>query len=130
MILILLRGEDIVMERRNDYVLDMVEDLSRGIMKLITKKSDDNSETIVVEALSDKDKILVILRKLISERRYSEAENFLFKICENNEEDYVESVGLWFYKELSLKSEEELAAGDFSKEEIEQGLKDFQKLIE
>lgn len=117
------------MERRNDYVLDMVEDLSRGIMKLITKKSDDDSETIVVEALSDKDKILVILRKLISERRYSEAENFLFKVSENNEEDYVESVGQWFYKELSLKSEEELSEGDFSKDEIEQGLKDFQKLI-
>lgn len=117
------------MERRNDLLIDMAEDLGRSLMRLIVDDDSDDSEAIVVENLTDKDKILIVLKKLISETRYSEGEDVLFQFAENNNHNYVEGVGHWFYQELSLKSEEELEEGNFSKEEIQQGLKDFQKLI-
>ncbi len=117
------------MERRNDLLIDMAEDLGRSLMRLILDDDSDDSEIIVVENLTDKDKILIILKKLIAEKRYSEGEDLLFQFAEDNKHNYVESVGQWFYKELSLKSEVELTEGDFSRAEIEQGLKDFEKLI-
>lgn len=117
------------MERKNDLLIDMAEDLGRSLMRLIVDDDSDDSETIVVENLTDKDRILIILRKLISEKRYSEGEDVLFQFAEENQHSYVESVGEWFYRELSLKSEDELAEGDFSVQEIEQGIKDFNKLI-
>lgn len=118
------------MERKNDLLIDMAEDLGRSLMRLIVDDDSDDSETIVVENLTDKDKILIILKKLISEKRYSEGEDILFQFAEENQHSYVESVGQWFYKELSLKSEDELAEGDFSRGEVEQGIKDFEKLIQ
>lgn len=117
------------MERRNDLLIDMAEDLGRSLMRLIVDDDSDDSETIVVENLTDKDKILIILKKLISEKRYSEGEDVLFQFADGNSHNYVDSIGQWFYRELSLKSEEELEKGDFSRAEIEQGLKDFEKLI-
>ncbi|WP_055069912.1 DUF6483 family protein [Clostridium massiliamazoniense] len=39
----------------------------------------------------------------------------------------VKEVEEWFYNELSLKSGEALEKGSFSRDEVEQGLKDFIK---
>ena len=117
------------MERRNDLLIDMAEDLGRSLMRLILDDDSDDSETIVVENLTDKDKILIILKKLISEKRYSEGEDILFQFAEDNKPSYLDEVSKWFYGELSLKTDDELMEGDFSRGEIEQGLKDFQKLI-
>lgn len=117
------------MERKNDLLIDMAEDLGRSLMRLIVDDDSDDSETIVVENLTDKDRILIILKKLIAENRYSEGEDILFQFAEENDHSYLGEVGSWFYRELSSKSDDDLAAGDFSREEIEQGIKDFEKLI-
>lgn len=117
------------MERRNDLLIDMAEDLGRSLMRLIIDDDNDDSETIVVENLTDKDKILIILKKLISQKKYSEGEDVLFQFAEENKPSYLDEVGQWFYGELSFKTENELIEGNFSRREIEQGLKDFQKLI-
>ncbi len=114
--------------RRNDYILDMVEELGKNLVKLIID-SEEDSEPILVENLSDKDMILVILKKLIYDKKYDKGEDVLFQFAEAKEYDYIGEIGEWFYKELSLKSDEELLEGGLSKGEIEQGLKDFQALI-
>lgn len=115
-------------ERKNDYILDMVENLGRSLGKLVVD-SEDDSEPIIVEDLSDKDMIKVILKKFIYEKKYSEAEDILFKFAETREYEYIGEIGQWFYKELSVKSDNELIEGGFSRDEIEQGLKDFKAII-
>lgn len=114
--------------RRNDFILDMVESLGKSFGKLVFEVNED-AEPIVIENLSDKDMILIILKKLISDRKYNEAENILFQFAESSECDEIGEIGTWFYNELSAKSDNELMNNNFSRSEIAQGLKDFNVLI-
>lgn len=111
---------------KNDLILDMVESLGRSIGKAISGEKDD-SEIIIIENLSDKDMLLAILKKMIFENKYNEAENTLFNFAKRNKESDFTDVCEWFYKELSLRSDEELKGNNFSRDEINQGLEEFKK---
>lgn len=114
---------------RNDWILDMVESFGRNLGKAITDEKDD-SERIIIENLSDKDILLIILKKMISDKKYNEGENILFDFAKSNKGNDVLEIGQWFYTELSLKDDDELAKNNFLRYEIEQGLKDFKKIFE
>lgn len=47
---------------KNDWILDMVESFGKNLGKVITDEKDD-SERNVIENLSDKDILLIILKK-------------------------------------------------------------------
>jgi len=113
---------------RNDWILDMVESFGKNLGKAITDEKDD-SERNVIENLSDKDILLIILKKMISDKKYNEAENILFDFAKRNKENYVLEIGEWFYNELSLKDDHELMENNFLRYEIEQGLGDFKKIF-
>lgn len=113
---------------RNDWILDMVESFGKNLGKAITDEKDD-SERNVIENLSDKDILLIILKKMISDKKYNEAENILFDFAKRNKENYVLEIGEWFYNELSLKDDDELMENNFLRYEIEQGLGDFKKIF-
>jgi len=55
---------------------------------------------------------------------YTKAENELFKLREMNYPD-IEKVGARFFKKLEKLSEDDLQKGNFSKEDVAQGIKDF-----
>ena len=114
---------------RNDWILDMVESFGRNLGKAMTDEKDD-SERIIIENLSDKDILVIILKKMISDKKYNEAENILFDFAKNNKENDVLEIGKWFYNEISLKDDDELTKSNFLRYEIEQGLRDFKKIFE
>lgn len=71
----------------------------------------------------------VELRKKIFEyyefsEQYSKAEDILFELIDENQKD-IYNAGISFYKRLRLKSEDELIKGNFSREEVEEGLNEF-----
>lgn len=113
---------------KNDLILEMVESLGRNIGKVITDEEDEG-EKIVVENLSDKDMLQSILRKMIYDKNYNEAENNLFDFVSKNNHIDISDIGEWFYKELSSISDEELISNNFSRIEIEEGLKDFKRIV-
>lgn len=82
------------------------------------------------ESLSGDDMIYMVLKKLIAENKFNEGENFLFEEAEKNITPRVFNIGTWFYETLSEKDDEELSKGNFTREEIKQGLKDFEKIFE
>lgn len=113
---------------KNDYILDLVEYLGKNIGKSLTGKKEDG-EKISIENLSDKDMLLIILKKMVIDKKYNEAENILFEFMRKDEKTDFREVGEWFYNELSLKSDEDLLENNFSKNEIEQGVKDFNDIV-
>ena len=113
---------------KNDLILDMVESLGRNIGKALSDEKDD-SEKIVIDNLSDKDMILVILKRMIFEYKYNEAENILFDFAKKNKDVDFTDVCEWFYKELSLKSDDDLKNNNLSRDEIRQRLEDFKRML-
>ena len=107
---------------------DKSSEIKDRLRKAMTDEKDD-SERNVIENLSDKDILLIILKKMISDKKYNEAENILFDFAKRNKENYVLEIGEWFYNELSLKDDDELMENNFLRYEIEQGLGDFKKIF-
>lgn len=114
---------------KNDYILDLAESLGKALGKGITQKKDDVLP-ISIENLSDKDMIMILLKHHIQENRFNDAENALFDYLEKtNTVSSILEVGEWFYTELMKKSAEELAAGNFTTDEVIQGVEDFKTLL-
>jgi hypothetical protein len=109
----------------NDYILRLIESVGA-----IFKKQKKESEVLSIEAMDEKDILPIILKRLTLEGKYNKAENILFEEMEKNPCEEIESIGKEFYKTLLLKSEEDFAKGNFSKDEVVQGLEDLQKLRE
>lgn len=68
--------------------------------------------------------VLSRMRQLVGEKKINTAENMLFDVFDKAKPYYVR-IGLEFYNRISLFSEEELEAADFSVEEIGEGIKDM-----
>lgn len=68
--------------------------------------------------------VLSRMRQLVGEKKINIAENMLFDVFDKAKPYYVR-IGLEFYNRISLLSEEELEAADFSVEEIGEGIKDM-----
>ena len=68
--------------------------------------------------------VLSRMRQLVGEKKINTAENMLFDVFDKAKPYYVR-IGLEFYNRISLLSEEELEAADFSVEEIGEGIKDM-----
>lgn len=111
---------------KNDYMLDMVEAFGKNLGKSVCDKKEE-IEPIVIENMSDKDIMLVILRKMVHDENFDKAENTLFEFLEEDKSNDMKEIGVWFYNELSLKSDEILKKNSFNREEIKKGLKDFLK---
>lgn len=111
---------------KNDYMLDMVEAFGKNLGKTLCDEKEE-IEPIIIENLSDKDIMLVILRKMIHEEKFNEAEDTLFEFLEKDKSNDVKEIGEWFYKELSLKDDDILNKNSFNREEIVKGLEDFLK---
>ena len=62
---------------------------------------------------------------------YDKAENMLFEIAEMEDEEYpMLTTGMAFYERLLQKSREDLSAGNFSREEAEEGMTALQDMYE
>lgn len=69
------------------------------------------------------------LDQMINDKRFNEAENLLFSyldedIQSDNEGSQSEELISWFYDKLEVLSDDELEEGNFSREELEEGLQD------
>ncbi|HHD2754277.1 TPA: DUF6483 family protein [Clostridium perfringens] len=91
---------------------------------------DGENDFLLADTYSKDDIFWITLRGLISKGKIDEAEDMLFREAEKNPSMEVYEIGEKMYNLLYKKSEEELEKYNFSKEEIDLGLKDLKKLIE
>lgn len=78
--------------------------------------------------LSEDELLEYIIKKYISEGKINEAENILFEVIETRKTEKNLETAVLFYEKLSKWDEARLLKCNFSKLEIEQGLKDVREL--
>lgn len=106
-----------------DYVMRMIRELIRGLMK-ICFGIDTDSPALELIKNEEKRQTTEELLKLTDDGRINEAENRLFyAVEEGNGEDL--KMALVFYTHLNGKTDVFLEEHDFSRAEIREGLKDI-----
>lgn len=111
----------------NDYMLRLAEAIGKFAGKILFHKNEKEYENINLNSISTEGILPIILKKLVLEGKYNEAENILFEELHKNSSNEVINIGKDFYDMLLSKSDEELMKAGFSREEISQGLKDMEK---
>lgn len=105
----------------NDYIMKMIHESVRMVMRLVFHKDDFPQEDFTLTDLlsgPDYDK----LQTLADSGKINEAENLLYEQLDDSDEEDLEGA-LLFYEYLNQKSNEELEDADYSREEISDGIK-------
>ena len=71
----------------------------------------------------------IVLRELINNGDFNDGEDFLFENIVKEPSVRGRKIAFWFYKKLMKKSDAELINGNFTRDEITQGLADIKKLF-
>ena len=114
----------------NDYILRQIELLGRGLREMVYHDQEDLSEEVFSGqgVFSGKNYLRHLLRRLVSEGRIGEAEDALFAHLEREPDAAHLEIALEFYDELAALDDGTLRQGDFSREEIAEGLRDVKAL--
>lgn len=106
----------------------LINELAKNVSKSMLNKKEESSEAIDLKSIGAGDILQIILKRFINDGEYSKAENLIFEAIHTNKTEEVYSIAMDFYDLLLQKSEEELKAGNFSREEINQGIQDLKRL--
>lgn len=104
-----------------DWLMKQIQMLVRFIAKAVFKKDTDEFTEIIEKSASGADILYKELLCMLSEGEICRAENHLFE-CVDVKSRYHLAVALEFYSRLNLLSDEELEKGNFSREEIKEGM--------
>ena len=104
-----------------DYIMRMNRDVIRTIAKLILGRDVEEPMDIIANELKSEDKKLLILNEQVYVEKIIELEEKIQEQIVNNKERALEQA-LLFYSYLNKQSDEFLAANDFNKEKIKEGL--------
>lgn len=114
----------------DEYIIRLIKSGVKTAVALFAGKDAVKSDIDIQNynmTLSEDELLEYMIKKYISEGKINEAENILFEIIEIRKTKKNLETALFFYKELSKWDEAKLIKYNFSKLEIEQGLKDVRK---
>jgi hypothetical protein len=103
-----------------DYVMRLIKEMVRALLKLLFNIDTDAPTSELLEASEEKAALDTLL-DMVDDGMVNEAENEIYKMTENRDENYLE-VALLFYSHLNDKSDEFLEDNNFSREEVKEGL--------
>ena len=107
----------------------LINEFARNMGKALLQKKEDNNEIINLDEAGSSDYIRIILKGLVLKKEYNKAENILFEEIQKNRSEKIYKVAVDFYDLLIDKSDDELKAGNFSTEEVLQGIKDVDTIF-
>ena len=115
------KGDDFLFEQ--DYIVRLIKEMIRTILKLLFRIDTD---TPTAELLSEADEreTLDHLLDLIDDGNINEAENEVYELISDGNANAFE-IALLFYSYLNDKTDDFLKENDFSREEIQDGLKNI-----
>ena len=112
-----------------DYLLDMVEALGENLGKSVFEVESEITP-ISIEAMTDKDMLMITLAKLLNINQFNKAEDLLFKFTRENINvinlEFIE----WFYGIIDSKPDNILKNNNFDRNEIQSGLHELLFIIE
>lgn len=110
---------------QNDYIMRMIREMIRTLIKLLCNIDLEKTEDLQLD--KEAAEKLSFLKKAVDNLLVEKAENELLEgLNLENKQDFL--VALLFYQYLNEKSDDFLAASNFSREEVEEGLKTVVKL--
>ncbi|KEH91968.1 DUF6483 family protein [Clostridium massiliodielmoense] len=105
----------------------LAKECGEKLGRFLFDRKEEIMEKINIEKLTPKDIFKICFNKLFHEGNYNKAEDLLFDELKKNNSPDVYEIALQFYNSLEKKSDEELYAHNFSRDEIYQGLNDIKK---
>ena len=112
------RGIEMV---EQDYIMRIIKEMVRAIVKLLFGIDMESPTSELLENKEEK-AVIDMLLAMIDEGKLNEAENQLYELCSEDEENELK-MALIFYSHMNEKSDKFLAEHDFSRDEIRVGLK-------
>lgn len=109
---------------KDDYMMRQIDMLSRTVASLVFKKESVDYAPEAMEAQAGADALYFAVHKLVEAGKIDKAEDMLYEDCDLEDIRYLE-VAVDFYAHLNNLSDKDLEAGGFSREEIEEGLRDL-----
>lgn len=106
-----------------DYIMRTIREMIRGILKIVFNIDTDDPTAEIIKNGQQR-RTAEELLKLTDDGRIDEAENRLFLAVEEGDTEGLK-MALVFYAHLNGKENAFLEAHDFSRREIETGLKDI-----
>ncbi len=106
-----------------DYIMRLIKEIVRTILKLLFNIDTDNPTADLLKNKEEQN-ILNSLLDMIDEGNINEAENRIFEMTTHGDRRYLE-IALLFYSYLNDKDDAFLQEHNFSREEIQLGLKDL-----
>ena len=107
-----------------DYIMRIVSNLIKFLSKIIFGKSNATYELLEDDSFNEIDELHKKLLDLISEKKINEAESLLFDQFEPNNNRQM-MLAIDFYQRLNKLDDEILRENNFSRKEIEEGLRDI-----
>ena len=107
---------------QQDWFMRQVQVLGQMVAKLLLKKDSPGYEILDEEHLTDTDLLYLQLNRLLDEREYAEAEALLQKQLRADDRNHL-SIALLFYNSLNQLSDRELEEHEFSREQVEDGIR-------
>ncbi len=111
----------------NDYILRIIESIGKIAAKTRLNNKQKEFENISIDAMTGKDILPILLKRFVLQGKYNEAENILFEEIDKNPSNDLIDIGNDFYNLLLQKTDEQLALGNFSRQEILQGMEEIKK---
>ena len=108
----------------NINIEELINELAKNTGKSLLQKEEDNNEIINLDEADSSDYIRILLKSLVLKHEYNKAENILFEEIKKNKSEKIYKIALDIYDLLMDQSDDKLKNGNFSREEIFQGLKD------
>lgn len=110
---------------QEDYVMRMIKDMVRMIAKVLLRKDKISYDFPEDELLfSEEDKEYHRIVRTLEDGDINEAENLLYANFRKGDQAYI-LMGLDFYQRLNTYTNEYLEAHDYSREEVDEGLRMF-----
>lgn len=109
-----------------DYIMRMIKDLVKFLAKILFGKDTINYELPDDGRYTENDNLHKKLISLINIGKINEAEDLLFEKLDPKDKKYME-LALDFYQRLNNLDGEFLKSNNFSRGEIEEGLRDIAK---
>jgi len=110
-----------------DFLMRQIEFITTAVAELIFNKPSSSYEVQSEVRQQESDLLYVLLCKALENKNINEAENLLFDMLEENNSEHL-LIATDFYNLLSRMTDDELQNSDFSRKEIERGLKEVRAL--
>ncbi|MCR1949819.1 DUF6483 family protein [Clostridium sp. DSM 100503] len=107
----------------------LINELSKNIGKTIMHKKEDSTEIINLDNCDSTNMLWIVLKGLVYRQEYNKAENILFEEININKSLDIYNVAIDFYDLLFKETDKELERGNFSREEIFQGLRELNNIF-